>query len=164
MSKTLNIQYCSYLKIWTVLSCILNSWPAKASAGAAFEADITRYTCISISRCLRDVWMRNVAVKGWYRTVRSLPTARGRRGMTGGQWGALPMTNSACFQSPESLGGLPEQPQTRRWASQHFQHRSHHHHPVMFQTVYTFLSERGGGLRNAGYFCLWLYRVSRDVR
>lgn len=138
MSKTLNIQYCSYLRI---ISSDMNSIALRLEFPSRWKQvrapfDITRYTHVYRYRDVSETgWMRNVAVKGWYWTVRSLPTAGGRRGMTGGQWGASPMTNSACFQSPESLGGcqnsrkqrdgrvsISTDPTTTRLCSKRFTH------------------------------------------
>lgn len=89
--------------------------------------------------------------------------------MTGGQWGALADDELGLLPIPGVARGLPEQPQTRGWASQRFHHRPYYHHrPVMFQTVYAFSSDGGvaggEGVRSAGYFCLRLYRVFREVR
>jgi len=86
-----------------------------------------RYTCVSRYRDVSERGMRNVAVKGWYREQSEVCRLLGENeGMTGAdnrvaspRWRTRPASN------PRGVArGLPEQPQTREWASQHFHYLS----------------------------------------
>jgi len=157
------LQYYSYLQNTNSVALHLEFPSSESECEFPSNSDSQYnpiYVYIDIEMSLRRLetgCVRHVAVKGWYRTVRSLPTAEGRRGMTGGQWGASPMTNSACFQSPKSLRASRKQGDGRI-AFPLIPPPS-----VIFQTVYAFPNDEGR-VQSAGYFCLRLYGVFRDVR
>lgn len=85
-----------------ILGYVLNSRLARAENPS--ESDIRVYIDIEMSQS--RVRMRNVAVKGWYRTVRSLPTVEGRREMTGGQWGCACRWRTRPASNPRSRSGV----------------------------------------------------------
>lgn len=120
---------------------------------------VYRYRDISQSR----VWARNVAVKGWYRTVQSLPTVREDEGWP---------TDNGMFVADDELGlfpqsrsrGLLEQPQTRGMSESALLPSTPPFSSslalllwVMSQTIYAFPSDEGA--RSAEYVCLQLYHV-----
>lgn len=107
-SKCLRLRISNTVHIFGYEQYSTASWIPVRRKQVRAPFDITRYNpiypCISISRCLRDGLDEERCGEG---LILDSPKFADSWGKTRDdrQWGASPMTNSACFQSPESLGG-----------------------------------------------------------